>query len=246
MSNAAREQTNIAIRPATADDVIGIVYVQATTWIAQYPNDTYGVTEADIRAIDWHGKVPEWRHMITSPDYSVWVVAEDKNVYGFVTAVEHPTAYELYALNILPAHQNQGWGSALIETLLEGISADVYLQVATYNHGARRLYERYGFAETGAGGSFPLPGGKTIPTLHMRYDNDQGHQFVTRKSLAARSGVRESTIKWYTEQGLLSHRQQEAKRRRYYELPETLQQLEEIQRLRESGYSLVEIRKHLK
>jgi ribosomal protein S18 acetylase RimI-like enzyme len=246
MSNAAREQSNIAIRPATADDVIGIVYVQATTWIAQYPNDTYGITETDIRAIDWHGKVPEWRHMITSPDYSVWVVAEDEHVYGFITVVEHQTAYELYALNILPTYQNQGWGSALIETLFREISADVYLQVATYNHGARRLYERYGFTETGAGGSFPLPGGKTIPTLHMQYGNHQGHRLVTRKSLAALSGVRESTIKWYTEQGLLSHRQQEANRRRYYELPITLQQLEEIQRLRESGYSLVEIRKHLK
>ncbi len=245
MSNATRKRPDGTIREATVEDVVGIVYVQATTWITQYPNPAYGVTEADIQAIDWHGKVPEWQHMVKSPDYTVRVAEDDAGICGFVTTLPHQNGHELYALNVLPEYQNRGLGSELIETVLKAANGDVFLQVASYNEDAQRLYGRYGFISTGARGSYPLPGGKTIPTIHMHRSHTQPDEYITRKRLAERSGVRESTIKWYTEQGLLPYRQDAAKRRRYYEPHVTLPRLEDIRHFREKGYSLEEIRQKL-
>lgn len=245
-----KQLNGIVIREATTDDVIGIVYVQATTWISQYPNPDLGITEEDIRAIDWHGKVPQWQHMVKSPDYTVWVVGENDHIYGFATVAYHQNTYELYALDVLPEHQNQGIGSELLQAVLEEIRTDIFLQVATYNKDAQRLYKRYGFAETGTQGVFKLPGGKYIPTLHMRREgnNTAGNakiEYVFRSELARKSGVRESTIKWYTELGLLPYTQPDKKRRRHYPLDTALQRLEYIARLRNDGYSLQEIHSQL-
>lgn len=238
------------IREAHENDVIGIVYVQATTWIAHYPNRALSITEDDIRNIDWHGKVPHWQHLIKSSDYRVWVAAEGEYIRGFTAVSFSSSGHELYELNVLPEYQNQGIGSALLETVLNQFGEDILLQLATYNQAAERLYERYGFTRTGTHGAYKLPGGKTIPTMHMRrsHSNDPDEApatLVTRKQLAEASGLRESTIKWYTEQGLLPYTQQDAGRRRYYRAEEAQERLRYIQQLQEQGLSLKAIQDKL-
>lgn len=249
-TNSDKQLNGTVIREATTDDVVGIVYVQATTWISQYPNPDLDITEEDIRAIDWHGKVPKWQHMVKSPDYTVWVAAEDSYIYGVATVTHHQNNYELYELDVLPEHQNRGVGSELLKAVLEEIRTDVFLQVATYNKGAQRLYKRHGFTEADTRGVFKLSGEKHIPMLHMRREGNDtpGNaktEYVFRSELARKSGVRESTIKWYTELDLLPYTQTDKKRRRHYPLGAAMRRLEHIARLRNYGYSLQEIRSQL-
>ncbi len=175
---------------------------------------------------------------------------EDNYIYGFIAIAFNKSGNELYALNVLPEHQNQGIGSALLETVLNEFGENLLLQIATYNEAAKRLYERYDFKKTGAHGVLQLPGGKTIPTMHMQRSarNETSSKMgtlATRQQLAKKSGVRESTIKWYTEQGLLPYTQRDTKRRRYYHVDEALQRLQYIQQLQGQGLSLEAIREKL-
>lgn len=240
------------IREATQDDIIGIVYVQATTWLTQYPSEEMDISEADIRTIDWQASIPGWHHMIKSPDYSVWVAEEEGLVYGFAVLTHDRSRAELYALYVLPEHQEQGIGSSLMDTLLQDLEEDLFLHVATYNQRAQEFYNRHGFVKTGAYGVYELPNKKTIPTLHMyrpaSYEQVESvgtRRLVTRKELAKINDMRESTIKWYTELGLLPFEQSEKGRRRYYDSSLATLRLEYIKKLQDQGYSLDDIQKDI-
>lgn len=249
-TDAAPESPSFHIREATADDVIGIVYVQATTWIDQYPSQSLNITEHDIRGIDWHGKIPQWQHVIKSSGYKMWVAGTGAHIYGFVAVLFKRECHELYEFNVLPEYQSRGIGSALLDTALGSIDKDMFLQVATYNRAAKRLYQRYNFVQTGARGLFRFPSGKTIPTLHMRRpqetpSTESETEWVTRKRLSEMTGVRESTIKWYSEQGLMPHHQSDTRRRRYFPAHEAIRRLDYIRQLQHRGWSLSDIGNHL-
>ena len=60
-------------------------------------------------------------------------------------------AMVLARLYVLASHQRQGIGGRLLEAALQapGMQARVYLDVWEHSVAARRLYERYGFRDTG-------------------------------------------------------------------------------------------------
>lgn len=235
------------IREATVEDVIGIIYVQATTWIKLYPSQDHDISEEDIRTIDWHAKIPSWQHMVRSPDFTVLVVAENEEVRGFGALNRTGEQTEVYELDVLPEYRGRKIGGKLLRGLMAASNGDVNLQVAVYNLNAIGFYENHGFGKTGIRGAYELPGGKEIPTVQMRYGFQPPKQtdWISRVELARRSGVRESTIKWYCEQGLIEFKQQDSGRRRYFDFDACLERLRQINDLQLRGRSLEEIKRTL-
>lgn len=72
-----------------------------------------------------------------------------------------------------------------------------------------------------------------------------GKDVVRRSELADISGVRASTIKYYTEMGILPYSQSDEGLSRYYDRVRSLERLQSIERLKMSGLSLDEIKAEL-
>ena len=71
-------------------------------------------------------------------------------------------------------------------------------------------------------------------------------EFVSVGELVRLTGMRYSTLKFYTEEGLLSFRQEEANLTRRYPRLETLARIEEIRRLKAEGRSVPQIKEMLR
>ena len=67
-------------------------------------------------------------------------------------------------------------------------------------------------------------------------------EFVTIGELVRLTGVRYSTLKFYTEEGLLPFQQAEENLTRRYRRQASLQRIQEIRALREAGRSIPEIK----
>ncbi len=67
-------------------------------------------------------------------------------------------------------------------------------------------------------------------------------EFVTIGELVRLTGVRYSTLKFYTEEGLLPFEQAEENLTRRYRRQTSLQRIQEIRALREAGRSIPEIK----
>ena len=67
-------------------------------------------------------------------------------------------------------------------------------------------------------------------------------EFVTSGELVRLTGVRYSTLKFYTEEGLLPFEQAEENLTRRYRRQTSLQRIQEIRALREAGRSIPEIK----
>ena len=67
-------------------------------------------------------------------------------------------------------------------------------------------------------------------------------EFVTIGELVRLTGVRYSTLKFYTEEGLLPFQQAEENLTRRYRRQESLQRIQEIRALRAAGRSVPEIK----
>ncbi len=70
-------------------------------------------------------------------------------------------------------------------------------------------------------------------------------EYVTVGELVRLTGMRYSTLKYYTEEGMLPFEQQEENLTRRYRREETLKRLEEIKRLKALGMSVSEIKEKL-
>ena len=74
----------------------------------------------------------------------------------------------------------------------------------------------------------------------------EASEFVTVGELVRLTGVRYSTLKYYTQEGILSFLQPEENLTRRYRRVETLRRIEEIRELKSRGYSIPEIKDMLK
>ena len=68
----------------------------------------------------------------------------------------------------------------------------------------------------------------------------EGAEYVTIGELARLTGVRYSTLKFYTEEGLLNFEQAEENLTRRYRRAETMARIERIKALREQGKTIPE------
>ena len=274
---------NLIVREATLDDVIGIVYVQATMWINDYRSDENGILEPDIRSIDFKSKIINWQHIIRSPNYKAWVAVNDSKIVGTLAVLKEAELAEIYELCVLPDYQGRGTGTKLWLQAAEWLGElPVRVRIISYHEPSAAFYKDLGFSVSTLGevDFIALPSGKNIPTIEMHkgdfvaatdslenttidnaddelLDNkDLEHReavrpitiqqtLIGRAELARSSGVRASTIKYYTEIGLLPFEQAEARLARRYNKTVAMTRLQDIQHLRNQGLSIKDITKRL-
>ncbi|MBT8472020.1 MAG: GNAT family N-acetyltransferase [Marinicaulis sp.] len=148
MQYSIRRTSNVA-------DAVKLAEIGATTFA-----DTFGhlYSDADLEAFlrDAHS-VDGARDILSAVEYVAWLAETDSGeVAGYCVA--GPThlpipdkpdgAGELIRLYVDKAHRGGGLGITMLEGALDWLKQHfqhVYLSVYQENHGAQRLYRRYGF-----------------------------------------------------------------------------------------------------
>jgi len=79
--------------------------------------------------------------------------ADGRQLLGYLVAMPGVDEVHLLNITVAPAHQRQGWAHFMLDALVlwsRGQRAQwLWLEVRQSNVAARRLYERYGFAQVG-------------------------------------------------------------------------------------------------
>lgn len=145
----------MTIRPATERDALAIGRVQVETWRSAYRSI---VPAAVLDGLSAQELGDGWRPVLANPGGARFVVVaagEGDEPVGFAAGGPERSgdpAYrgELYAIYVLPAHQRQGLGLALVRSvaarLAGGGMPSMLLWVFEANAPARRFYERLGGA----------------------------------------------------------------------------------------------------
>jgi hypothetical protein len=264
------QAASIEVRSATLDDVIGIVYVQATTWLSDYVNVANGINEADIRSVDFQAKIRDWQHMVQSSSYQVLVASKKGGeIIGVLSSRRDNHTQIIEHLYVLETYGGSGYEKELLLPALLWLAqgdGPITARVVSYNNRSLEAYANIGFDlfVEGEVDFIKLPSGKSIPTILLvkrtgisnspvndvtENNNKAVHKvkprLVSRSKLARRARMRESTIKYYTEMGLLEFHQPGPRRARRYELSTCLTRLKRIRSLRLEGLSISEIRDQL-
>ena len=137
------------VRPATEEDVefLADVVVAATRAQGRVPD---GFDERQWRTAFGASTLEQVRGEV--PDCVTSVVEVDNERVGRVRITRTTNFIELSGIQLLPRVQRQGIGTAVIEQLqaqAAGAGLPLDLDVEKDNPGARRLYERLGFARVG-------------------------------------------------------------------------------------------------
>jgi len=159
----------VRIRRAQAADAVPLAALAGTTFA-----DTFGhlYPPEDLAAFITHYQsVETYARVLADPDVGVWLAdVDDNDCVGFVSAGRcklpvqdmHPGAGVIRQLYVLNAFQKHGLGSRLLQVALTWLDErkfePLYVGVWSENHGAQRLYERYGFSKCG---EYEFPVGNT-------------------------------------------------------------------------------------
>jgi ribosomal protein S18 acetylase RimI-like enzyme len=145
----------LRIRSAKPGDETRLSRIGAATF-----TETFGhlYKAEDLELFLARSHAPEaYRQILGDRGAAAWLLEDETaGVVGYASAgantlpVDRPGVRdgELSRLYISAAHQGSGWGVALLETALAWLEtnyADLYVSVYSENHGAQRLYRRYGF-----------------------------------------------------------------------------------------------------
>ena len=123
---------NLQFRVADESDV-SVIFAQAKNLI-----DTY----EDLATIDYE-KVLRWiKCKITKNISEYRCVLKNTEICGYFRLCEDGELDDLY---VLPAFQNKGIGSEILEYCIEVSPQSIYLYVFSHNSRAIRFYERFGF-----------------------------------------------------------------------------------------------------
>jgi ribosomal protein S18 acetylase RimI-like enzyme len=155
------EQLGITVEPADFRDVLGIVCVQATTFVDTYhTEDVPGlaqdnphfmpkeVIERFVYTSDFlDRKIYQWRDHIEnqSSDKEILVAKHGKEVVGFSHSIVEEREGSLNALFILPDYQRRYLGQALIRNLLERSDTQEIRLDVVQNTPAVNFYQHFGF-----------------------------------------------------------------------------------------------------
>lgn len=77
------------------------------------------------------------------------------------------------------------------------------------------------------------------------FETIQKSEYITISELVLLSGLRYSTLKYYTEEGMLPFHQEDIRMTRRYRRVDTLERIKEIQSLKEKGLTIREIKEKL-
>lgn len=91
------------------------------------------------------------REALADPDSLLYILQKDNEVIASCTVDVSSDYNVLYGLAVLPSHQGKGYGTYLVQSVVNALieQTDKAFQIAVEddNVGARRLYEKIGFAE---------------------------------------------------------------------------------------------------
>ncbi|MFF1820892.1 GNAT family N-acetyltransferase [Kribbella sp. NPDC058245] len=131
------------LRPATLDDIDFLlnVAIEATR--------TQGRLSPEADEPGWREGYADWtREQIAEDPTGTSVIELNGRPIGRLRVTRHPASIELCGIQLDPAVQNQGIGTAIIRALQEEAAArgvPLDLGVERDNPNARRLYDRLGF-----------------------------------------------------------------------------------------------------
>jgi len=137
---------NFTLRAATQDDADWLYELRRAT-MRDYVEQTFGV---------WDGQAQRRRFRQEAELAGIQIITCDQNAVGLLQVERGPAGLFLANLQIQPAFQNQGLGTAVIRALLAEAAragSPLRLQVLKVNQRARELYGRLGFAAAGDTGT---------------------------------------------------------------------------------------------
>lgn len=148
----------ISIRFATKDDAAALVAVGRETFTETFGH-LYPAKDLDSFLQSAH-RADAYKGWIASEAYGVWIAEQDGQVVGYALAgpcdLPHadvtPSCGELKRLYMLQRAQKSGTGTRLLTTCLDWLvkpDRQLWIGVWSENHGAQRLYNRYGFHKVG-------------------------------------------------------------------------------------------------
>ena len=105
-----------------------------------------------------------WRERLANPDAATFIAMSGDEDVGVVMGADfrgRPAAAGLFAMWVAPEARGRGAAGPLVEAVIAWARSSGYervlLEVGDTNTAAIRLYEKKGFAPTGARGSLPAP-----------------------------------------------------------------------------------------
>jgi ribosomal protein S18 acetylase RimI-like enzyme len=147
------KDSRYAVRPLRLQDVDELGRVHVRVWREAYAQHM----PADFLAgLDPVKSAQRWRLRFEMDEPAGIVVVAtglDEEMVGFASAgptrdQDAPTAWELYAINVLAAHQGTGVADQLIAAVIAQRPATLW--VVTDNARAQAFYRRHGFTVEGA------------------------------------------------------------------------------------------------
>ena len=144
------------IRPAAQSDVDAIARVHVKTWQSAYRGH---MPDAHLDALDPSKRAAMWSNAIGQPGTLVLVATTGETLVGFCSLLSSRDADatravgEIAAIYVDPAFWRSGFGSSLVETVVESACqrnfTELTLWVLTGNVAARAFYEARGFHTDG-------------------------------------------------------------------------------------------------
>jgi ribosomal protein S18 acetylase RimI-like enzyme len=164
------------IRHAEPADAKGIGEVHVAAWRAAYrgllPDDTLDRLSVEASARRWEERIAApWGHVL--------VAVQEDRVVGFAAGgntqdedVDPARVGEIYVLYIHPQVWRRGWGTALLDELMQHLRGDgfeeVILWVLEGNEHAIPFYRAAGFEADGASRVKRRPDGTHMPLVRYR------------------------------------------------------------------------------
>ena len=169
-----------AVRRGTTEDAAALSKIAAATFV-----QTFGHLYPPADLQEFLAKtyaVENSRKQLADPAMGVWLAIVDGEPAGFIVVGPcklpvknlEPTAGEIQQLYVYSKYHNLHIGSRLMDTALDWLittgRAPLYVGVWSENHGAQRLYGRYGFEKCGEYG--------------FRVGQTVDHEFILRRGRA--------------------------------------------------------------
>jgi GNAT superfamily N-acetyltransferase len=148
----------ILVRPAELTDARSIAEVHVQGWREAY---AHLVPAENLARLSAEQRELRWAEIIPHPNADIWVATDEERVIGFAGAGPSQDAdpvrdLELQSLYVLASYYGAGAGQRLIEAVLEGSPASLW--VADDNPRARAFYARNKFVPDGTTKMGPLMG----------------------------------------------------------------------------------------
>jgi ribosomal protein S18 acetylase RimI-like enzyme len=155
---------DITLRPAVVDDADALSVLSTESYAAAFgryfqPDDLVVHLDEELSPGRWRGYLAQDRVLVCDAGGAL---------VGYLQLTPARGGIEINRVYVAPDRIGQGIGSRLLTAALdlpEVRAADaVWIEVWEENHGARRLYERFGFVDTGErGADFVTASGEVSP-----------------------------------------------------------------------------------